>query len=193
MKPMTKIIPALLLLTLTACQDHHFVTMEKAEKIKFPTLQGNGKSFNDDGTAKKYVMTDEYRQKGEKKRAEPTPQLKGSGRLIAEGRLTLGAKIADKNFSGYTVYIIAWNNNQTGPPTAVIKESGDSFPISFTLTEKDLMAGGFPSEGDPLSIEARLDSDGDVMSKVAGDYYGVTSKPLTTGAKGIELVIDKAR
>lgn len=56
-----------------------------------------------------------------------------------------------------------------GPPVAVQKLKATSFPLSFTLGRDNLMMGGdWPST---LWLEARLDTDGNAMTKTKDDWY----------------------
>ena len=52
---------------------------------------------------------------------------------------------------------------ETGPPIAVKRVAAVNFPITVTLSEKDSMAG--ESLPGLIRIDARVDSDGDAMSK----------------------------
>jgi hypothetical protein len=52
---------------------------------------------------------------------------------------------------------------ETGPPIAVKRVAAVNFPITVTLSEKDSMAG--ESLPGLIRIDARIDSDGDAMSK----------------------------
>jgi Flp pilus assembly protein TadD len=56
---------------------------------------------------------------------------------------------------------------ESGPPSAVKRVPAVNFPITVTLTEKDSMAG----EGLPglVRIDARVDRDGDPLTKDPGD------------------------
>ncbi len=175
----------LLALLVGACQDHHFVPIDKADNIKLPKPETSaGKGFEKSEAPKKFVMTDEW-QGGRKPPAE--------GKIIVEGSVQLGDKIAGRNFSGYTVYIIAWDADAPGPPVAVLKETSFSFPLSFSIGKENLMLGKFPPAKTRLLIEARLDADGDVMTKKHGDYYGKSSSKVPVGATGVSIVMDRGR
>ena len=69
-----------------------------------------------------------------------------------------------------TIFLIARRAKEAkGPPVAVRKLVANTFPISFSLGKEHLMMGGdWPEE---VWLEARLDLDGDAMSKDDNDWY----------------------
>jgi len=200
------LLPAVLLII--GCQDHHFVPMEKAGDIKLPGTDSeqNKKTFAESGPAQKEVMSGTYRENVKKvpvfeesegmklsdvmtaKNKKPT----ASG-IIAAGQLNLGSAQSGRDFSGYTVYVIARFAGRRGPPLAVSRYAGGKFPIDFTLDESNIMMGDMPAQGEQLNIEAQLDRDGDVMSKEPGDVYGTTSAPVASGSENVSVVLDKDR
>jgi len=44
----------------------------------------------------------------------------------------------------------------------------------------------------PLTITARVDSDGNAMSRAPGDLFGDAAAPVDPGATGVEVLIDAA-
>ncbi|MFQ5433053.1 MAG: hypothetical protein ACE5EN_11185 [Nitrospinota bacterium] len=205
---MKKMILLLAIIVTAGCQDHHFVPMEEAGDIKMPGADSaqNEKTFAETGPAKKEVMTGAYTENVKK-----VPVFKDSGGkklsdvitaknkkpsasgIIAAGKLELGPEQAKRDFSKFTVYVIARIAGRRGPPLAVSRYVGGKFPIDFRLDESNIMIGGMPSPGEQLNIEARLDRDGDVMSKDPGDVYGTTPAPVATGSKNVSVVMDKDR
>jgi len=167
----------LAVLVTAGCQDHHFVPMEKAGHIKMTGAGGarDEKTFEKTGPAQKEVMTGAYTENVKK-----VPVFKDSGGknlsevitaknkkppasgIIAAGQISLGAAQGKRDFSGYTVYVIARITGGAGAPVAVLRLAGGKFPIDFRLDESNLMTGSLPSPDEQLYIEARLDRDGDV-------------------------------
>lgn len=188
-------------LVLAGCQDHHFLPIEKAGHFELPAdAAKNDRSFDKSQPAQKEVMTEAYGEKvAEKPRSFPgsggqkQSQVTASGGLIVSGRLELGPEQGKRDFSGFTVYIIAKLANQPGPPVAVSRHLRAAFPMEFRLNEENLMMPGFPSPDQKLVIEARLDRDGDATSKEAGDVYGFTAAPVAVGSKGVSILLDKNR
>ena len=64
------------------------------------------------------------------------------------------------------------------------------FPLDFELGPDDRMIQAMPFAG-PLTLSARVDSDGNAMSRTPGDLSGQAAGPIEPGASGIELVIDQ--
>src|SRR4051794_2160262 len=80
------------------------------------------------------------------------------------------------------LFVIARAAGQTaGPPAAVKRIAGPTFPLDIDLSAADSMMG------QPLPrtvrIEARLDSDGDAMTKNPSDPHAVQDGVATNGAK----------
>lgn len=169
------------------CQDHHFVPIEKAGDIKLQLPESPPPEFSEKPakSAQKEVMTDAYRTGGRPEKTE---------KLIAQGKLLLGESQKQRDFSGFTVYVIAWPDGvKGGAPLAVSRYDYTQSPKNFRLDASNLMAAAFPRPNEKLKIEARLDKDGDPITKEAGDVYGFAQKPVTPGAKGVSITLDKNR
>ncbi len=205
---MKKMILLLVVLAASGCQNHHFVPMEKAGDIKMTGAENadNKKTFKDTEPAQKEVMTEAYTEN-----VKRAPAFKNSGSkklsdvitaknrkppasgIIAAGKLELGPGQAKRDFSGYTVYVIARIAGHGGPPLVVSRYAGGKFPMDFRLDESNIMAGGLLSPSGQINIEARLDSDGDVMSKEPGDVYGTAPAPVAAGSENVSIILDKDR
>ncbi len=78
-----------------------------------------------------------------------------------------------------------------GPPLAVKRIEAPTFPMEFSVGPDDRMIKTVPFEG-PLQLSARLDADGNAMTRAAGDLQGQTPEPHQPGESGIAIVIDQA-
>jgi len=89
--------------------------------------------------------------------------------------------------SNAVLYIIARAAGQTaGPPAAVKRIANPTFPLDVDLSAADSMMGQpLPAT---IRIEARLDSDGDAMTKNPSDPHAVQDGVATNGAK-VALVL----
>jgi cytochrome c-type biogenesis protein CcmH len=87
-----------------------------------------------------------------------------------------------------TVYIIA-RKGAGGPPLAVKRVTDPKFPLSFELTEKDVMMGG-PFDGD-VELTVRVDKDGDAMTKNPGDLVGKGPAGTKVGQTSVNVLIDQ--
>ena len=83
--------------------------------------------------------------------------------------------------SGIVFLIARRSEGAKGPPVAVRKIVASSFPLSFSMGKEHLMMGGtWPEE---VWLEARLDLDGDAMTKDDKDWYskGIALKGNVSG------------
>lgn len=78
-----------------------------------------------------------------------------------------------------------------GPPLAVKRVANPEFPLDFALGPDDRMIASMPFEG-PLLLTARVDGDGNAMSRNPGDLQGAAAAAVEVGATGVEIVIDEA-
>ncbi len=113
--------------------------------------------------------------------------------LLVAGKLVLEPAEKKRDFSGFTIYVIARKAGQPGPPLAVSRIMELDFPLDFRLDNKNLMVPRFPSSDETLIIEARLDRDGDPITKEPGDVYGFSAGPVKTGSDSVSVVMNKTR
>lgn len=117
----------------------------------------------------------------------PPPASAGGG-LRGEVRVTPSLQGASGRG---TLYIMVRNAGVPGPPVAVKKIADPRFPLSFEVGPADVMMAGTPLVG-PFDLSARLDQDGDPMTKAAGDLIskrGLTGVPV--GAADLVLELDE--
>jgi hypothetical protein len=108
-----------------------------------------------------------------------------------EGQITVDASLGDPG-SG-TIFIVVRNQGMPnqGPPLAVKRIADPKFPASFQISASDMMMPGIPFVG-PFDIYARLDRDGNAMTKDPGDL--VNSAPaagVKAGSKDVQISLDK--
>jgi len=179
------------------CQDHHFVPIEKADTKDFPKPPALTKEMTGTGV-KKEGATPSFHDTGEKPQKQVMTQEHQSGgvyekQLIVEGLLSLGGDMAGRDFSNHTLYVLAWNP-QKKAPIAVGRFLKVKFPFTFRLDEGDIMAaGGDVLPGLQLAIEARLDLDGDVMTREKGDVYGLSEGLVRIGSSDIRLLLNQIK
>ncbi len=87
-----------------------------------------------------------------------------------------------------TLYIIARAAGAgSGPPLAVKRIVGPTFPVSFSLGSGDVMMPGLAFEG-PLDLSARLDRDGDPLTREPGEPAGAhEGNPVKPGARNVTI------
>jgi hypothetical protein len=105
------------------------------------------------------------------------PSIRGSVRL-AEGTSAP---------AGAVLFVIA-RSQQGGPPLAVKRLPAGPFPVDFEIGPQDAMMAGRPFAG-PILLSARIDTDGDPMTRGEGDALALHETPLEPGARGVDLVL----
>ncbi len=87
-----------------------------------------------------------------------------------------------------TLYIVARAaGSGGGPPLAVKRIVAPTFPVSFSLGAGDVMMPGMAFEG-PLNLSARLDRDGDPLTREPGEPTGAyEDNPVEPGARNVVI------
>lgn len=88
-----------------------------------------------------------------------------------------------------TLFLIA-RTADAGPPTAVVRVPVPRFPFSFTIGPDDRMIAAMPFEG-PFRLTARVDADGNAMSRNPGDLQGAADGEYAPGASGVDILVDE--
>ena len=65
------------------------------------------------------------------------------------------------------------------------------FPYAYNVTPSDVMMAGTVLNG-TVRVEARIDQDGDAISKQPGDVVGAAAGAHKVGSKGVDFNLDKA-
>jgi tetratricopeptide (TPR) repeat protein len=111
--------------------------------------------------------------------ASPTPAAASVSGPSVHVTLTLAGASPSPNA---VLFVIARAAGQTaGPPAAVKRIASPTFPLIIDLSTADSMMGQpLPAT---VRIEARLDSDGDAMTKNPSDPHAVQDGVATNGTK----------
>ena len=80
---------------------------------------------------------------------------------------------------------VADNPGARGSLVAVKRFTASSFPIEFSLSQADMMFKNGAFEGE-LTLAARVDKDGDPITRKKGDVFG-TVDHVKVGAAGVEV------
>jgi len=78
------------------------------------------------------------------------------------------------------------------PPLLAKRVVAPTFPYSFTLTTADSMASSETRLPPTLSVQAKLDQDGDAISRMPGDLTGKSTAPIPVGSMHGDLVLNEA-
>ena len=66
------------------------------------------------------------------------------------------------------------------------------FPLDFTISQRDVMMGGTKLTG-PVSLAARIDQDGDAISKQPGDIEGAHKGSIVVGQGKASIMLNVLR
>jgi hypothetical protein len=98
--------------------------------------------------------------------------------------------VADKVKPGDSIYVIA-RNGATGAAIAVVRLTVPAqWPLPFTLSGSHTMQPGSGLFG-KVKVEARVDKDGDAMTKNPGDVVGEVAGLVEVPKSDVVLSLDK--
>lgn len=121
--------------------------------------------------------------------------LAGSAATI-KGTITLDAARAADVKPGSVLYIIVRRDAGEGQRGSLIASkkvevTGPGlFPLTYEIGPENVMMGGTSLEGQ-VRVEARIDQDGDAISKQPGDIAGARSGALAVGAGGVDFTLSE--
>jgi len=120
--------------------------------------------------------------------SSPAPALPSDAEPI-RGAIRLAPELEGRVPEGAILFLIA-RTGPSGPPTAVVRIPGPSLPLDFSIGPDDRMIATLPFEG-PFQLTARIDADGNAMTRNPGDLQGGAAGTVLPGASGVEIVIDE--
>jgi len=120
--------------------------------------------------------------------AEPAAPTASEGAPLT-GTIRIAANLAGRVPAGAVLFLIA-RTGSGGPPTAVRRIKDPSFPLEFSIGPDDRMIQAMPFDG-PFQLMARIDADGNAMTRNPGDLQGEGKGTFSPGAHDIEIVIDE--
>ena len=126
-------------------------------------------------------------------RAEGSAVVADAGAAAAPitGRIELPAELDSARPGGAVLFVIARRQGaQGGPPLAVLRIPDPRFPYAFSIGPENVMIPSMRFAG-AISLSARLDADGNAMTRGAGDISSPVVAPLSPGATGVELVLSE--
>ena len=102
------------------------------------------------------------------------------------GLVKLAEGVPEAEVKESDVLFIMARKPDSGQLVAVQRHAAVKFPLRYEISAKDLMMPATPFEG-PFSVAARLDRDGDPMTKGEQDLYASYEEPVTGGREGVHL------
>lgn len=119
----------------------------------------------------------------------PSGEVKDGGNQTISGVITVAPSLAGDVSPGDVLFIMA--KREEGPPVAVKRIQGPSFPLAYTLGPEDVMIPGTPFEG-RFYIVARLKKDGTAGPPKPGDLEGVyPGNPARVGETQVHIDINQ--
>ena len=118
------------------------------------------------------------------------PAASGGDAEPVSGTITLASGYESKVPAGAILFIVARTGQGGGPPLAVKRIESPKFPLPFSLGPGDRMIQQMPFVG-PLQLSARLDTDGNAMTRTPGDLQGQAPGTHQPGESSIAIVIDQ--
>ncbi len=124
--------------------------------------------------------------------AGTTPGGAFDPKTVLSGVIKVDDKVKSKVAPGDVICVVARKYEEgatgPGPPRAVQKLTVDKFPLKFSLDSRDAMLVGTTLAG-KVVVTARVDKDGDAITKNPGDVTGQT-KPVEPPKKDLVLQLD---
>lgn len=127
--------------------------------------------------------------------ATPGPAAPGAAAPSAasgatlSGTVSIAPELAGAVAPTDVLFIIARKAEQ-GPPLAVKKIDAPTFPLRYELGAQDMMFHGASLAGE-VSLQARLDKDGDAITRQEGDLQGSHPGGAVVGASNADILIDR--
>jgi hypothetical protein len=122
---------------------------------------------------------------------QPMPERPASGVAGESIRGTLRLADGVAVPQGAVLFVIA-RSASGGPPLAVKRLVPGAFPTSFEIGPQDAMMEGRPFEG-AILLSARIDADGDPLTRGPEDLAASVDSPVEPGASGVELTLTSPR
>ncbi|MBI2118047.1 MAG: hypothetical protein HYT97_00295 [Elusimicrobia bacterium] len=114
----------------------------------------------------------------------------GKNSLDISGTIQIDPKLKDSAKDSDVIFLIA-RPLQGGPPIAVQKLTGKSYPYHFHLTPQNLMMPNATLD-EPVNLIVRIDKDGDAMTKNHGDLAGEYEKnPVSLNSSDLLITVNQ--
>jgi hypothetical protein len=107
------------------------------------------------------------------------------------GVIDLAPEVAAGRPDGGVLFVIARPQGaRGGPPLAVLRIPNPEFPLEFSIGPENVMIPSMRFAG-VISLSARLDEDGNAMTRGAGDISSTVQESLSPGATGVEILLSQ--
>ncbi len=107
------------------------------------------------------------------------------------GRIEVAPELAGALPAGAILFVIARQEGiAAGPPLAVLRIPDPVFPVEFEIGPGDVMIPSMRFAG-PIALTARLDADGNAMTRGESDLASPPAPPAEPGTTGVVLVLSQ--
>jgi cytochrome c-type biogenesis protein CcmH len=114
-----------------------------------------------------------------------------TGNGVIAGVVKLDPSLAGNVAASDVLFVIVRRPQGAPRPLAVKRFDGPQFPVSFEITDKDMMVQGSELRG-MVDVLARVDRDGKAGPPQPGDLEGQFEKnPTLVGSREVEIIINK--
>ena len=111
---------------------------------------------------------------------------------VIAGRVTIAPDLAGRVGDADVLFVIVRRPQGPRRPLAVKRIDRPQFPVTFEITNRDVMIQGSALKG-MVEVLARLDKDGSAGPPQTGDLEGQFERnPTLVGGRDIEIRIDRA-
>jgi hypothetical protein len=117
---------------------------------------------------------------------------------IIKGRVEISEALRGKVKAGTTLFISVRRFEGEGKRGMIMAAKklpvggASLFPLDFTISQRDVMMGGTKLNGS-VTLAARIDQDGDAISKQAGDIEGTHKGSIFVGKGTGSILLDTLR
>lgn len=119
------------------------------------------------------------------------PSAAASSSAPIRGEIDLASELVSARPGGGVLFVIARPQGATaGPPLAVLRIPSPEFPLAFSIGPENVMIPSMQFAG-PISLSARLDADGNAMTRGPGDISSPIEEQLAPGAVGVRLILSE--
>jgi hypothetical protein len=173
----TLVLALVLVLPVAAC-DRNIAPYEPGEQPRAPDLS---RIFPDDGGPDRAA---EARATSGTPVAQETSRVGSAKGETIRGEVRLAGVEAPP---GATLFVIARTKGaRGGPPLAVLRVPSPRFPHAFELGQTNVMIPSMRFAGE-MDLTARLDVDGNAMTKVDDDLEGRAMSAHAPGDRGVVI------
>jgi hypothetical protein len=122
-------------------------------------------------------------------RLSQAPSLSVPAGSTIAGLIDLAPRLAGLTAPSDVVFVIARDPESEAPPLAVLRLTGNTYPMRFVLDASTAMLPG-SAIARPVQLIAKVDKDGDAGTSGADDLLGFTPEPVEPGDSSVRMTVE---